>query len=639
MDRIDYVDHIDEVERLGGIFNLANIPLTGRDYQFDQLCKHFQNNLLLSSTPNSSKKSWILDCVCSGPGTGKTRGIIEFTKFLRTVKPLFRIEHIFVDFSNGDLKGIRQKSLTPIPSLALLLLNKILAPLMNLAEFLNHKAFEYLNLSKFTLELAIQYIREKLKIDPEQQLVLVVQIDEFQRAISDHDLHTIVSKPEQEHNIWLRDFFIQLMEEIKNLGNTLVFLVPTGVLDIQHYGILPATDFTVKIITMDNLSQQSCLDIVWKRIVSMHKLDIANISKSTIYMVARIVLSVEGLPRAFESLILALDACIAQTGNLNQVDFGALFGTIKGDIAEKYAAAFTYRPGVKQFITFAIAGEPVSKNTVLHRKPAMVTVGDLEATGIVFLKKSLNDSSYIPYIPYIFLCLACSSLRMYDPAMFNLNSIITPDAFELYIRDRIYYNLKAYATKHPNSMVTLNELIPGVMSAATAEVQFNVNLATIGKYSAVNAKCLEKCDFEHTKGLVTVASVPDPIDPLGNVIWIGRNCTVCDVACFLRAGTTKIAILTEQKMTNDSGKLSGSEFDGEYQKAMRFNSGGQYSSQYDVIFALITNEKVAKQKNATKTGEFHFFAKEYEKAVLLHFENMDKFLGPFFKAFVTMQKP
>jgi hypothetical protein len=579
------------------------IPNTQMYAQVEQIIE--QNDAARGSEhqyiyPN--KKDFTLPVVIGNPGKGKTTFCLQFPLHSsQQFRAKYNIVHLFSSLSNGDgdtIMTLSEKDVMASDIVCLLVMNKVACPDESFSNFLQRRN-QLLDITH-TPELLFDFLLSEHIRDDSKPTLFLLQLDEF------HVIHQ--SSSTKEENV-LRKILLAAMSIAMKKGcqRWMFSIILSGFMDIYHYNIIPSTDYPVKSFIPTSLEFNHFLQIL-----KYQQFDIQD--EYNIDQFKRLFKTIEGIPRAVEVLLHVLNAQeqLQSELNANRFTFTAkLFEDLKVALREKYNIKFNIpkeqsTEALLNFLMLSLMKIPFTKDSVLSRKPKVVSVVDFDDTDVFFLDQ-FNDGQFIATVPFIFYDILIDSTRMSDLKL-SMDKVLDPTAFERFSIAYIYHCARALTTLRYPYNCTLGELFQRVtdLPKAVASIQFNSSLfyeTNNMVFQAENDNCFMD-NQQKPQSEIRVSTIASSCNWLTThcfALWVGRNCTYFDSMLVLIHSTPWYAphlLAIRNKSTQKSATTFGySDYVMELQAAGKLKkqfSEVQEAENLDITFVYFTWKKLAK---------------------------------------------
>jgi hypothetical protein len=99
--------------------------------------------------------------------------------------------------------------------------------------------------------------------------MLTLNIDEFQKHISEEDMQFLLTNPHEKSKLFIRKLSSNVMQACMQLAGYNIFLIPifSGTLSLRFLKIFPATDYPIFSITPSSISLEFSMELVLKKLL------------------------------------------------------------------------------------------------------------------------------------------------------------------------------------------------------------------------------------------------------------------------------------------------------------------------------------------------------------------------------------
>lgn len=227
----------------------------------------------------------------------------------------------------------------------------------------NVRAYVKDNFNDFTLSNVVIFLKTYFNISEQDILILTLNIDEFQKHISEEDRKFLLTDLRDKSQLFIRKLSSSVMQLCMQLVGFDIFLIPvfSGTLSLKFLRIFPATDYRIVAITPSPLSLEFSMELV------LNKFPEAFIG------------TLGGIPRVIEHLnyIIRDHSDLVERPNL-------LFKALVNRICDLYSiSGFSISTQIlRMILRFSISGKHVRRN----ERVGSVLIGELEGDGFFFLR-------------------------------------------------------------------------------------------------------------------------------------------------------------------------------------------------------------------------------------------------------------
>jgi len=619
---------------------IFRFELKDREKEIKQLAQGTCKNFVSFYSQSQHKKHWSLFSICGASGTGKTR--LSITALLLVREEVQRNKQEYIEYIEAELQDRVQTNLDPnlIYDLFVQSLQQERAHTLyvdfsngdNFPEWDNKKTLETAFLfslasktffpnakvgsiradvpegsfSKFSPFQVAKALHDYHQVGPQETLTIFINIDEFQKKVSNDDLKKILAS--QKESIPIRQIASAVMSACQTLAsqNTYrIHVIPifSGTLSMHYIGIFPATDYYLVSVFLGPIQSESSYEIV-------------NAALKNCKLARSLIESMGNIPRALEYLVnVTTRSHSYRTGDTNSTDTAKfLFDETVKMIQETYIIRKHTLAGniFKTLIRLCLSGKKVSKDEEIDGIP----LGSLEKDGVIFLKPISNGLFRI-HMPLVFVAAFNRALGLFDSNFVTYKPILGPEAMEKFgqefdvFRNNLLVDMGIKET-------TFGERFSGALMSDILK-DTKIRLTQMRAFDSKKDQLPE--NGTAIEFMVPQSGKPEFVDLAKEsaCIWIGRNCTVCDnIASYPNQVEDKTFIrLEEWKSTliyqeATSAVVKPGDIKSEREKAITSHTRKTFLDQnkWEIYFSFMSN------KNLPTTHE------NLQKEILSHNDTM-----------------
>ncbi|CAI2163645.1 12433_t:CDS:2 [Funneliformis geosporum] len=421
------------------------MPLKERD--INESLMVFNSNVNNSFDPTTSKSNFDF-LVCSGAaGIGKTRWGKEFFNSIeRDWKPPSKPQdwednlwswkephflYLFLDFVNG----VRLSDLDVNQSASIILGLRIAYDYFA-RDKMSFEAFQFQALyfiDRFRINCVLSWIQESLNLRPEQKLIIILHIDEYQEIFTFED--------NWKAGLTDKGLFKEILYALGPLmiDSNIKYYVQTflsGTVTRDVTKNFKPTEYSFKFVQCPLLSTKSIIEIVdyFAKQVDKEGYWMSN----TKFL--QLLYDTGGLPRALETVLeecYKRESFFLKLKDKNFTLFNDMFHAIINSLTKKYKLDKFIGNNHKasyQLLYYCIGAIPVQLDTIISKVPMVLTIENMERDGFLILTS--DGPNYLIEMPFYFIYIYNTWLNIIPATIhktFQPDSKMAWDTWEIFV--------------------------------------------------------------------------------------------------------------------------------------------------------------------------------------------------------------